>query len=107
MQEIWLLQARFAQRQRKRVHRLLAHPRFRAAWDFLQLRQHASDEHAEDIAFFREMLGSMGEGEGGHHDVESFDEVEGDHDDLQAPADAAGAPRRRRRRRRRTQRPAE
>ena len=35
MQEIWLLQSRFAQRQRKRVFRLLAHPRFRAAFDFL------------------------------------------------------------------------
>ena len=31
MQEIWLLQSRFSQRQRKRVFRLLAHPRFRAA----------------------------------------------------------------------------
>ena len=38
MQEIWLLQSRFSQRQRKRVFRLLAHPRFRAAFDFLELR---------------------------------------------------------------------
>ena len=36
MQEIWLLQSRFSQRQRKRVFRLLAHPRFRAAFDFLR-----------------------------------------------------------------------
>ena len=42
MQEIWLLQSRFSQRQRKRVFRLLSHPRFRAAFDFLQLRQFAS-----------------------------------------------------------------
>ena len=54
MQEIWLLQARFAQRQRKRVVRLLAHPRFRAAYDFLLLRQSASDSHAEDVAFWSE-----------------------------------------------------
>ncbi|MFZ2754119.1 MAG: polynucleotide adenylyltransferase PcnB [Lysobacteraceae bacterium] len=54
MQEIWLLQARFAQRQRKRVVRLLSHPRFRAAYDFLQLRQSASDSHAEDITFWAE-----------------------------------------------------
>lgn len=53
MQEIWLLQARFTQRQRKRVVRTLAHPRFRAAFDFLVLRQAASDEHAEDIAFWQ------------------------------------------------------
>ena len=41
MQEIWLLQPRFTQRQRKRVFRLLAHPRFRAAFDFLELRASA------------------------------------------------------------------
>lgn len=54
MQEIWLLQARFTQRQRKRVVRLLSHPRFRAAYDFLLLRQSASDSHAEDITFWAE-----------------------------------------------------
>jgi len=54
MQEIWLLQSRFGLRQRKRVMRMLAHPRFRAAFDFLQIRQAGSDEHAEDIAFWRE-----------------------------------------------------
>ncbi len=54
MQEIWLLQGRFSQRQRKRVVRLLAQPRFRAAFDFLQLRQVASDSHAADIAFWTE-----------------------------------------------------
>ena len=53
MQEIWLLQTRFTQRQRKRVVRTIAHPRFRAAFDFLVLRQAASDEHAEDIAFWQ------------------------------------------------------
>ena len=54
MQEIWLLQSRFGLRQRKRVMRMLAHPRFRAAFDFLQVRQAGSDEHAADIAFWRE-----------------------------------------------------
>ena len=53
MQEIWLLQSRFGQRQRKRVLRTLAHPRFRAAYDFLVLRQAASDEHAADIGFWQ------------------------------------------------------
>ena len=48
------MQARFGQRQRKRVVRLLSHPRFRAAYDFLLLRQSASDSHAEDIAFWAE-----------------------------------------------------
>src|SRR3546814_9174223 len=58
MQEIWLLQSRLSSAQsgprpRKRVMRTLAHPRFRAAFDFLALRQVASDEHAEDIEIGR------------------------------------------------------
>jgi len=43
MEEIWSLQPRFEQIQRKRVFRLMAHPRFRAAFDFLLLRAHESD----------------------------------------------------------------
>jgi len=38
MEEIWSLQPRFEQVQRKRVFRLMSHPRFRAAFDFLLLR---------------------------------------------------------------------
>ena len=38
MEEIWSLQPRFEQIQRKRVFRLMTHPRFRAAFDFLLLR---------------------------------------------------------------------
>ncbi|MBX3692490.1 polynucleotide adenylyltransferase PcnB [Dokdonella sp.] len=44
MEEIWALQPRFEQRQKKRVMRLLAHPRFRAAFDFLVLRAHDEPE---------------------------------------------------------------
>ncbi|MDE1898255.1 MAG: polynucleotide adenylyltransferase PcnB [Xanthomonadaceae bacterium] len=47
MEEIWALQPRFAQRARKRVFRLMAHPRFRAAYDFLLLRASESPELAE------------------------------------------------------------
>ncbi len=54
MQEIWLLQPRFALRQNKRVTRLLAHPRFRATFDFLELRLTASDSHAADVAFWKQ-----------------------------------------------------
>ena len=82
MQEIWLLQSRFT--QRKRVGRLLAHPRFRAAFDFLALREFASPEHAEDVAFWRESQGEI--------TPEALAEA--------AESDAEGAPRRRRRRRR-------
>ena len=42
MEEIWSLQPRFEQIQRKKVFRLLTHPRFRAAFDFLLLRSHES-----------------------------------------------------------------
>ena len=38
MQEIWMLQPRFEDLTKKRVFRLLAHPRFRAAYDFFLLR---------------------------------------------------------------------
>jgi poly(A) polymerase len=54
MQEIWLLQARFDIRQRKRVFRLLAHPRFRAAYDFLVLRQIEQPELAGPVEFWTE-----------------------------------------------------
>ncbi|OZB60854.1 MAG: poly(A) polymerase [Lysobacterales bacterium 14-68-21] len=42
MEEIWALQPRFEQIQRKRVLRLLSQPRFRAAFDFLLLRAEES-----------------------------------------------------------------
>jgi len=38
MREVWLLQARFEKRIGGRPYRLLSHPRFRAAYDFLLLR---------------------------------------------------------------------
>jgi poly(A) polymerase len=41
--EIWQMQARFEQRQGQRPQRLMAHPRFRAAYDFLQLRAQAGE----------------------------------------------------------------
>ncbi|GAB3091698.1 polynucleotide adenylyltransferase PcnB [Lysobacter terrae] len=87
MQEIWLLQSRFSLRQRKRVFRLLAHPRFRAAFDFLNLRLSASNEHADDVAFWREAQQQPGDTLAAQLDAQ--------------PGEATtGAPRRRRRRRR-------
>lgn len=47
IQEIWSLQPRFEFRQKKRVFRLLAHPRFRAAYDFLLLRASEGADIAE------------------------------------------------------------
>ena len=88
MQEIWLLQSRFSLRQRKRVFRLLAHPRFRAAFDFLNLRLAASNEHADDVAFWREAQNQPG------------DALAAKLDATPEADESAGAPRRRRRRRR-------
>jgi poly(A) polymerase len=87
MQEIWLLQSRFSVRQRKRVFRLLSHPRFRAAFDFLSLRLAASNEHAEDVEFWREAQQQPGD-------------VLAAQLDGHAVQDDEAAPRRRRRRRR-------
>jgi len=47
VEEIWALQPRFEQLQRKRVLRLMDHPRFRAAFDFLLLRAGESPAIAE------------------------------------------------------------
>jgi len=96
MQEIWLLQSRFSTRQSKRVRRLLSHPRFRAAYDFLLLRLSASSEHAEDVAFWREAQQQSGEELAATLGVpvpgDGLGDGLGDED--------AAAPRRRRRRRR-------
>ena len=89
MQEIWLMQGRLS--QRKRAARLMSHPRFRAAYDFLVLRQVASDEHAEDIAFWREAQSLSGD------ELVQRVAAEQEHD----LEDDASAPRKRRRRRRR------
>jgi poly(A) polymerase len=50
MREIWGLQPRFACRSGKRPLRLLSHPRFRAAYDFLLLRAEAGEEGMAELA---------------------------------------------------------
>ena len=47
MKEIWALQPRFVQRGGQRPYRLLEHPRFRAAYDFLLLRAESGEVEAE------------------------------------------------------------
>ncbi len=47
VREIWVLQYRFSRRQGTRAFRLLQHPRFRAAYDFLLIRALAGDETVE------------------------------------------------------------
>jgi poly(A) polymerase len=96
MQEIWLLQSRLSQRQPKRVSRLLAHPRFRASFDFLVLRQFASNEHAEEVAFWQEAQTHMPAEHEPMTDADVAEEADGE------AGQEAGAPKKRRRRRRRT-----
>ncbi|QWF18915.1 polynucleotide adenylyltransferase PcnB [Lysobacter capsici] len=91
MQEIWLLQSRFQQRQRKRVMRLLSHPRFRAAFDFLCLRTAASEEHMADVEFWFEAQQ--------HPDAIAHQEANLHSEDGEEGGDER-APRKRRRRRR-------
>jgi len=47
MKEIWVLQPRFEQRGGQRPYRLLEHPRFRAAYDFLLLRAESGEVATE------------------------------------------------------------
>jgi poly(A) polymerase len=102
MQEIWLLQPRFQQRLRKRVFRLLAHPRFRAAFDFLELRGAGSPELAADIAFWREAQVETPENLAERLEAKTAHggRVAGGDGD-EAEAATGDAPRKRRRRRRR------
>lgn len=54
MKEIWTLQPRFARQSGKRAERLLGHPRFRAAYDFLELRAANRDAPPEWAAWWRD-----------------------------------------------------
>ena len=100
MQEIWLLQPRFAQRVRKRVFRLLSHPRFRAAFDFLELRAGAAPELAADVAFWREAQAQAPEQLAERLDPKA-PRRERDPDDASPEGEgAAPGPKKRRRRRR-------
>ena len=47
IQEIWSMQPRFEARSGRQPFRLLAHPRFRAAYDFMQLRCESGELGAE------------------------------------------------------------
>ena len=47
MREIWEMQPRLEQRDGKRPSRLVTHPRFRAAYDFLVLRAEAGEVDQE------------------------------------------------------------
>ena len=55
IREIWALQARLEQAARgniRKLHSVLAHPRFRAAYDFLLVRQGAGEDLADLVALW-------------------------------------------------------
>lgn len=54
MREIWLLQPQFAYRRGARPFRLLAQPRFRAAYDFLLLRAQLGEVSEEEAQWWRD-----------------------------------------------------
>ncbi|WP_260294720.1 polynucleotide adenylyltransferase PcnB [Sedimenticola hydrogenitrophicus] len=91
MREIWNLQHRFEQRAGKRPHRLLTHPRFRAAYDFLLLRAEAGEVDQELADWWT-----------------AFQEQDGEErNQMVRQANGSGEkPQRRRRRRRRPSKPA-
>ena len=47
IKEIWILQHQLAHGKKRRIHCILAHPRFRAAYDFLLLRAQAGEQIKE------------------------------------------------------------
>ncbi len=87
MLEVWALQPRFEQRARKKVFRLMAHPRFRAAYDFLRLRALEETTLRELVDWWEQAQGRS------HHEIA---ELIGP----ARPAGAGDAPKKRRRRRR-------
>ncbi len=85
MRDVWILQDRLQRRQPSRLSRLLAHPRFRAAFDFFLLRGEAGEVEAELCDWWRRF--------------EAGDEAE--REALRAQLGGGGARHRRRRSRRR------
>ena len=61
MKELWLLQPRFLQRGGTRPFRLLEHPRFRAGWDFFELRAHAGNAPLEAAEWWVRFQDASGE----------------------------------------------
>lgn len=86
MQEIWELQWQLAKRQGGRADKLLEHPRFRAAYDFLLLREQAG-----------EPLQGLGQWWTDYQDA-APEQREQMRQQLQSARNSSGAPRRRPRR---------
>ena len=64
MRELWSLQHRFEQRSGRRPPRLLSHPRFRAAYDFLLLRAESGEVDPELAQWWTEYQAASGAEQG-------------------------------------------
>ena len=84
IREVWLLQPRLEERQPRNLGRLVSHPRFRAAYDFLLLRAATGEVDVSLADWWTE-----------------YQVVEGDQQDNMRSTLAPGKSRKRRRRRRR------
>jgi poly(A) polymerase len=89
MREIWHMQLRLGNRRGRQPQKLMAHPRFRAAYDFLLLRAEAGEADAELARWWTEFQAAA---------PESRDQMTAQVSDPQAPR--RGKRRRRRRGRR-------
>lgn len=87
MKEIWQLQFRLDQRAGSRAQKLMEHPRFRAAYDFVLLREEAGED-----------LGGLGQWWTDYQDADEH-ERQRMADALSQGAPKSGGPKRRRRRR--------
>jgi poly(A) polymerase len=85
--EIWALQSRMAGPTPKRVRRLIEHPRFRAAYDFMALRAIAGEPLAESVDWWTRFQDADDEAR-----EALLETLQG------APGGGGGKPRRRRRR---------
>jgi poly(A) polymerase len=92
MRDLLLMQPRFERRSGRRALRLLEHPRFRAAYDFLLLRAESGEVDPELAAWWTRLQGLP--------ESERLAEVEN-----RPASEAEAAPRRRPRSRRRRRRP--
>lgn len=72
VREIWLLQYRLPRRSGKRAERLFAHPRFRAALDFLELRSRI-DGRLKDLTLWWQDYQQQHAGERPQQPVEHLD----------------------------------
>jgi poly(A) polymerase len=109
MREIWVLQPRFEARSPGRAQRLLTHPRFRAAYDFLLLRAAVGELPQADADWWTKAqdgkVPPSPRHPGRRHAEVQHEEAGADFDETEtldetaAPPDAPSGPKKRRRRR--------